>query len=147
MSAKSLTGARNLLPSVFNDFFKPWDEWLDTNGFLPSSLTVPAVNITEDSNGYQMSLAIPGRKKEDFNIDVSGDMLTISSETSEEKEEKEKRYTRREYSYNSFTRSFTLPEEVAKDKIEAGYTDGILNILLPKAAPTAKDPSQKVPVK
>jgi HSP20 family protein len=71
-----------------------------------------------------VSLAAPGMKKEDFKIDVDGNMLTISSEKEETKEEKEKKFTRKEYNYSSFSRSFTLPDEVNKEKIDAKYEDG-----------------------
>jgi HSP20 family protein len=79
-----------------------------------------------------VSLAVPGMKKDDFNIDVEGNMLTISSEKEESKEEKEDKYTRKEYNYSSFSRSFTLPDEVNKEKIEAKYEDGVLKLMLPK---------------
>jgi HSP20 family protein len=90
------------------------------------------VNITENKEDYRVSVAAPGLKKSDFKIDVEGNMLTISSEKEESKEEKDARYTRKEYSYSSFNRSFALPEEVNREKIEATYEDGVLKVLLPK---------------
>lgn len=121
------------LPAVFDDFFKPWNEWFENgNTFFNRLTTVPAVNIVENKDDYKVSLAVPGMKKEDFNIDVEGNMLTISSEKEEHKEEKEERFTRKEYSYSSFSRSFTLPDEVNKEKIEAKYEDGVLKLILPK---------------
>lgn len=133
MSSKSLVKAETSQPSVFDDFFRPWNEWFGNGGgLLARTVNVPAVNITDNKENYTVSLAAPGLKKEDFHIDVEGNMLTISSEKEENKEEKESRYTRKEYSYSSFSRSFTLPEEVNQDKIEAVYTDGVLNITLPK---------------
>jgi HSP20 family protein len=95
-------------------------------------MTMPAVNIVENKEDYMVSLAVPGMKKDDFNIDVEGNMLTISSEKEESKEEKEDKYTRKEYNYSSFSRSFTLPDEVNKEKIEAKYEDGVLKLMLPK---------------
>ncbi len=122
-----------MLPTVFDDFFKPWNEWFDnSSAFLGRTMTVPAVNIVENKEDYMVSLAVPGMKKEDFNIDVEGNMLTISSEKEESKEEKEDKYTRKEYNYSSFSRSFTLPDEVNKEKIEAKYVDGVLKLMLPK---------------
>lgn len=122
-----------MLPTVFDDFFKPWNEWFDnSNAFLGRTITMPAVNIVENKEDYMVSLAVPGMKKEDFNIDVEGNMLTISSEKEESKEEKEDKYTRKEYNYSSFSRSFTLPDEVNKEKIEAKYVDGVLKLMLPK---------------
>ncbi|HRN57418.1 MAG TPA: Hsp20/alpha crystallin family protein [Agriterribacter sp.] len=132
MSALAKSGS-SALPSVFDDFFKPWNEWFTRgDGFLGRSLTMPSVNITEDTNGYNVSLAAPGLKREDFTIDISGNMITVSSERKENKEEKEKKFTRREYNYTSFSRSFTLPDDVNSDKIEAKYADGILHLSLPR---------------
>ena len=132
MSTKAVTKV-GMLPTVFDDFFKPWNEWFDNGGSLMGRMmTVPAVNIVEDKNDYKVSLAVPGMKKDDFNIDVEGNMLTISSEKEESKEEKDEKYNRKEYSYSSFSRSFTLPEEVNKEKIEAKYEDGVLKLMLPK---------------
>lgn len=128
MSTKELTRRTELFPAFFDDFFKPWNEWAGFN----RAITTPAVNIRENKNHFEVSVAVPGMKKDDFNIDVDESMLTISCEKEEKKEEKEDRYTRKEYNYTSFTRSFTLPEDVIKDKIEAVYEDGVLRITLPK---------------
>lgn len=117
--------------SVVDDFFKPWNEWFDNSGLRGRTMNVPAVSITEQKDQYQLSLAAPGFKKEDFKIDVNGNMLTISSKKEENKEEKDKRFTRKEYSYFSFSRSFTLPEEINKEKIETKYEDGVLKISMP----------------
>ncbi len=132
MSTRALSKP-GMLPTVFDDFLKPWNEWFDNGGlFSGRTMTMPAVNIVENKDDYKVSLAVPGMKKEDFNIDVEGNMLTISCEKEANKEEKEQQYTRREYSYSSFSRSFTLPEEVNREKIEAKYEDGVLKIMLPK---------------
>lgn len=120
------------MPSVFDDFFRPWNEWFDDGGLWGRMLTVPAVNITDDKDGFNVSLAVPGMKKDDFNIDVEGNMLTISCEKEQKKEEKEAKFTRKEYNYSSFKRSFTLPEGVNKEKIDARYEDGVLKLMLPK---------------
>src|SRR5581483_6002150 len=96
------------------------------------------VNIAENKNHFDVSVAAPGLKKSDFNIDVEGNMLTISCEKEESKEDKDERYTRKEYNYTSFSRIFTLPEEVIKDKIEAAYEDGVLHITLPKTEQAKK---------
>lgn len=117
------------MPTVFDDFLSPWNDWFG-NG--ERSLTLPAVNITESKDDYMVSLAAPGMKKDDFKIDLEGNMITISSEKEEKKEEKEKKFTRKEYNYSSFCRSFTLPDEVNKEKVDARYEDGVLKISLPK---------------
>lgn len=120
------------LPTLFDDFFRPWNEWFDNGGFTGRTLNMPAVNITETKDEFNVSLAVPGMKREDFNIDVDGNMITISSEKEETKEEKESKYTRKEYNYSSFSRSFTLPDEVNREKIDARYVDGVLKVSLPK---------------
>ena len=93
---------------------------------------VPAVNIQEDEKQFLLELAVPGMKKDDFKIDLENQVLTISSEIKEETEETENNYTRREFVYNSFSRSFTLPKSIVAEKIKADYKDGILKISLPK---------------
>jgi len=133
--------------SVFDDFFKPWNEWFDNGNLWGRTMNVPAVNITEDDNGYHVSLAVPGLKKDDLKINVEGNMLTISSEKEESREEKDKKFTRKEYNYASFSRSFSLPEEVNKEKIEAQYEDGILKLQLPRTAEAKKAASKQIAVK
>jgi HSP20 family protein len=142
MGTQALSKLSGRMPSVFDDFFKPWNEWFDNGGFWGRVLNIPAVNITEQKNQYEVTLAAPGLKKDEFNIDVDGNMLTISCEKEESKEEKEKKFTRKEYNYSSFSRTFTLPEEINKEKIEAKYEDGVLKISLPRKE-EAKKPSAK----
>ncbi len=147
MGTQALSKSNERMPSIFDDFFKPWNEWFDKGGLSGRVMNVPAVNITEQKNDYLVSLAAPGLKKDDFKIDVDGNMLTISSEKEENKEEKEKRFTRREYSYSSFSRSFTLPEEINKEKIEAKYEDGVLKISLPRKEEAKKPAAKQITVK
>jgi len=134
MASQALTKTSTLFPSFFDDFFKPWREWThDFNGGRSfAALTVPAVNVSEDKDAYKLSMAAPGMKKGDFKIDLDGNVLTISAETEERKEEKDDKYSRQEYNYSSFTRSFNLPDAVSKDKIDARYEDGVLKLKLPK---------------
>ena len=119
-------------PALFQDFFKPWNQWFDDSGLVNRVKNVPAVNIIENENNYMISVAAPGLKKEDLKIDVEGNMLTISSEKEESKEEKNEKFTRREYSFTSFSRSFALPEDVKQEDIDARYENGELNIMLPR---------------
>ncbi len=147
MGTQALAKISERMPSVFDDFFKPWNEWFDNGNLLGRNMNVPAVNITEQSNEYLVSLAVPGMKKDDFNIDVDGNMLTISSEKEETKEEKEKKFTRKEYNYSSFSRSFTLPEEINKEKIEAKYEEGVLKLLLPRREEAKKTSAKHIAVK
>lgn len=95
-------------------------------------MNVPFVNSSERENDYRVSTAASSLKKEDFKIGVEGDTLFVSSEKKEKKKEEGERFSREEYSYFSFERCFTLPNEVNKEKIAAEYKDGILNIELPK---------------
>ena len=118
--------------SAFPDL---WREFYDL-GFLGNQETnsfIPAVNISEDEKNYEIEVVAPGFKKEDFKVDMGNDMLTISAETkSESKEGDEKKYSRREYNYSSFTRSFPLPDNAKDDAISAKYIDGVLRIAIPK---------------
>lgn len=110
-------------------------------------MNVPAVNITEQKDEYLVSVAVPGMKKNDFRIDVDGNMLMISSEKEETKEEKDKKFTRKEYSYSSFSRCFTLPEEINKEKIDASYENGVLKISLPRNESGKKPSAKQIAVK
>lgn len=99
---------------------------------------IPAVNILDNKDNFLMELAAPGMKKGDFKIKLDNHLLTISSEKKEEKEEHDKNYTRKEFVFNSFSRSFTLPKTVVFDKIKADYKDGVLIVNLPKKEEEAK---------
>lgn len=149
MSTQALTKSSEKMPSLFEDFFKPWNEWFDGNngGFFGRTVRIPAVNITEQKDAYKVSLAAPGLKKDDFKIEVDGNILTISSEKEENKEEKDKKFTRKEYSYSSFSRSFTLPEEINQEKIEAKYEDGVLKLSLPRNEEGKRLSAKKIAVK
>jgi HSP20 family protein len=142
--SRALTKTENPVATVFDDFFRPFNEWFNNGGPLMKTLSVPSVNISEDSDQYKVALAAPGLKKSDFNIKVDGNMITISSEKEEKKEEKEVKFTRHEYSYSSFSRTFTLPDEVNQDKIEAVYSDGVLTLTLPKREEAKKHVATKM---
>lgn len=132
MGNKNLMKANEVrMPFLMDDFFTPWDGWLD-KGLMGRINTVPAVNISETKDEFKVALAAPGMKKDDFSIDMEGNMLTISCEKEDNKEEKDHRFNRKEYSYSSFSRSFTLPDEINKEKIEARYEEGVLKLVLPK---------------
>lgn len=143
----ALTKVKTTFPTFFDDLLsKRWNEWLDDKGLLQRTLTIPAVNIEESNNHYKASMAVPGMEKDDFRIDIDGDVLTISAEKEQKKEENEKKYTRKEYNYSSFSRSFTLPEEVQKDSIDAKYSNGVLELILPKREETKNKQSKKIVV-
>jgi HSP20 family protein len=118
----------------WRDFFNA-DDFFDRNWLSKWEKEFPAVNIAEDEKKYSVEVVAPGFKKDDFKLKVDDDILTISAESKSENEDngKGKEYTRREYSYNSFTRSFRLPDDVKDDSISAAYRDGILILELPKS--------------
>jgi HSP20 family protein len=94
--------------------------------------TVPAVNILENKDNFMIDVAAPGMKKENFEIKLDNNTLTISAKKEEEQFEQDEMFRRREFSYSSFQRSFYLPEVIKEEKIEAHYKDGILEIVVPK---------------
>ncbi len=139
----SLIKRNNLLfPSLMNDLFKP--EFL--SGLENLNTATPAVNIKENEGNFELELAIPGFKKEDFNIELDNDVLTISSEVKKESETNDENYTRREFSFSSFRRSFTLPETVDNGKINANYEDGILKLTLPKREEALPKPKRLIEI-
>jgi HSP20 family protein len=107
------------------------------------------VNIQETPTAVEASLAAPGLQRDDFVIEVDNSVLTISSKKEEKHEayDKEKKYTRREFKYHAFSRSFTLPETGDADKITASYQDGILAIHLPKKESTKAQPAKRIMIK
>ena len=121
-----------LLPDAFDEFFKPWNEWFEDNDRRGRMVTIPAVNIAEDKDNFLISLAAPGMKKEDFRIDVEGSVITVSAENEQTKEESDKTFNRREYNFSSFSRSFSISEDVRTESIAAKYENGILVLTLPK---------------
>jgi HSP20 family protein len=121
------------IPSLFDDFFsRELFNWGNSN-YSNTGTTMPAVNIRETGDDYEVEVAAPGMDKKDFKISLEGSLLTISSEKQNEEEQAGNNYTRREFSYYAFTRSFDLPKEVVdEDKIRARYDNGILRLSIPK---------------
>ncbi|ATL49193.1 heat-shock protein Hsp20 [Chitinophaga caeni] len=128
--------------------YDPWKDFFTWEDFFPKDLSRnghwPAVNISEDDTSYQVDVVAPGFKKEDFKISVDEDVLTISAESKKESEEQDKKktYSRREYSYSAFTRSFRLPENSKDDSIAATYLDGVLKLTVPKSEQQVKASKQ-----
>ena len=119
---------RNDWPNL-SSFFD--NDWLKTE--FSKENWLPAINVVSNNGNYEVELATPGFKKEEVNISIENKMLTITGESKKENEEKDKNYTRKEFSSNSFVRSFALPENVDEDSIDAKYADGVLKITLKKA--------------
>jgi len=122
-----------IIPSLFDNFFtRDLMDWNLTN-FSSTNTTLPSVNVKENDDEFEIEVAAPGMKKDDFRINLNNGQLTISSEKKNEQENKSNGYSRKEFSYESFQRSFTLPENmVDSDKISAKYADGILYVNIPK---------------
>ena len=131
-----------------NPFFNDVFDSLLNDKFLGDKLVsrVPAVNIAETENEFHIELAVPGLKKEDFKISLDKNVLSVSADKKTENVEVGKKFSKREYSYNSFTRSFTLPEVADAAKIEAEYTDGVLKLNVAKKE-EAKVQSREIAVK
>ena len=133
MTLTKRTANDNWLPSVLDDMFKT--DWLGgTTNVNNIGVNIPAVNILESDDDYKVEVAAPGKQKADFNIELDNDVLTISAETKKENETKAEtgKYTRKEFSFNSFKRAFSLPETVNSEQISANYENGVLFITLPK---------------
>jgi HSP20 family protein len=140
----------NALPSL--------SSWMDDifsksfgNEFMSNfntGMTLPAVNVKDTDDEYVVEMAVPGLKKSDFDINLDNQLLSISAETSTETNEGNDNgnYTRREFGYSSFKRSFSLPDSVETDKISAKYDEGILKVVLPKREEAKKKPAKSIKV-
>jgi HSP20 family protein len=128
-------------PSLVDDFI---------NGEFPrfyefeTRHSMPAVNISENKEEFRIDVAAPGLNKDDFKINLENNVLTISSEKEEKKEDNEERVMRREFSYSSFKRAFTLPMTVNSEKIKATHIDGILQIVIPKKDEAREKPAREI---
>jgi HSP20 family protein len=140
--------AHSNYPSFIDNFFsRDLMDW-NTFNFSNTDTTIPAVNVKEDNDKFTIEVAAPGMKKEDFRLKLENNQLTISSERSEEKNEEEKgRYSRKEFSYQAFQRTFSLPQgHIQNDKIAAKYNDGILSIELPKREEVKPQPTKEISI-
>ena len=146
----SLVKRENYSPtwsSFFNDFLnRDLYDWNNQNYSLTNT-TIPAVNIKETENEFEVDMAAPGMEKNDFKIELNNSILTISSEKQSENETREgKNVTRREYSYQPFSRSFTLPAIVETEKITAKYENGLLRVNIPKKEEAKPKPLKQIRV-
>ena len=130
--------------NLFDDFFS---NDLNVPG-TKASASLPAVNIKENKDEFQVELAAPGMSKKDFQIELENNVLKISSQKEENHEEttEEGGYSRKEFSYRSFQRAFTLPNTVEADKIKASYKDGILSVAIPKKEEAKEKPARTIAV-
>jgi HSP20 family protein len=132
-----------LFPSLLDEFFGS-----DTPfSGLSSPSHVPSVNISETDTNFELALAAPGKTRKDFNVELDDHVLTVSSESKHEDESKTDQYTRREFRYDNFQRSFRLPETVDTAGIKAKYDNGILTITLPKHEEAIPEPKKQIEIK
>lgn len=143
----SLVKFSNRYPSLFDRFFEnDMFDWSNRN-YSVTNTTLPSVNIKEDLDLFEVEVAAPGFSKDDFKIEQDNDVLTISSEKKVDKETKgEERFTKREFSYQSFSRSFTLPVTVVNEKITAKYENGILKVIIPKKEEAKPKPKKQIAI-
>ncbi len=143
---KKKNGDTILVPSLLSDIFEP-------NRFLGGELPmfdiarrIPPVNIKETSKELHVAFAVPGMKKSDFKVQVENKTLTVSAERAEEKEEQDEQYTKKEYNYHSFSRSFMLPEYAKTADIQAHYADGVLKLVIPKKESTSNTSKKEIKI-
>jgi HSP20 family protein len=134
--------------NLFDDFFSRdlWNWGMNNNS--STNTTIPLVNIKETNDNFEVEMAAPGMNKGDFKVELDGNVLTITSEKKDENEVKEgDRYSRREFSYQSFQRSFQLPKEVVDaEKIEAKYENGVLRLVVPKKEEARPRPPKMIQI-
>ena len=131
---------------VFSRF---WNNVFDDSDFFFGNSAInrmPSVNIIEGKEEFKIEVAAPGLEKKDFRINLENNLLTIEASKEAARQDKDERYARREFSYHSFQRSFTLPETVESDKIDAKYENGILNILIPKKDEAKVKPARQISI-
>ncbi|WP_138993141.1 Hsp20/alpha crystallin family protein [Larkinella sp. C7] len=133
---------RNSLLTTFSNLFD--DDFFSRSLFREQ--TFPAVNVREEADHYKLEVVAPGLKKEDFKLALNDGTLTISAENQTESEEKQDSYRRKEYSYQSFSRTFDLPDGIESDSVQANYTDGVLKIDLKKKALKPKAEPKLIPI-
>ena len=121
---------RSFLPDFFDEFIG--DDYIADIFGKKSGVNIPSVNVIEGKDDFRIEVAAPGLEKDDFKIEFHNNLLVISSEKEEKKEEVETKFMRREFSYTSFKRSFSLPNSVESDKINAVHKNGILTVNVPK---------------
>lgn len=136
------------MTSLFDDLFeRDLLNW-GLNNNSTTNTTIPAVNIKETKDNFEVELAAPGMRKEDFKVELDGNQLTISSKKrTEEEQTDDSRYTKREFSYQSFQRMFQLPKDVVDaDKIEAHYENGLLHLVIPKKEEAKQKPPRMIQI-
>ena len=149
----NITLKNSSVPKVLTDWMRPESflsrDFFDfgSDFFTPRlGVTVPSVNIRETDKDFLFEVAAPGLERKDFDLEIDNHVLRISVEKEEAREEKDNNYFRKEYTYNSFCRSFTLPENIRESNIDAKYENGILKVVVPKAKETPVQQVKKIAV-
>ena len=135
------------IPSLLNDFFS--DGWLYSplSSWRSAGATLPAANIRETNDDFVIEIAAPGMKRDDFKVEIDHQVLTVSYDRQEQNATEQKPYVHREFNYQAFERSFSLPDQkVQGDKIEARYIDGILHITVPKREEAKVKPPRQITI-
>ena len=146
MSLVKFRKRHDAVPSFFNFFDESFGKDCHVDFYKGTALSKPAVNIRETDENFFIDVAAPGLGKKDFNVSVEGDLLTISAEKEVKNEENSENFTRKEFSFNSFQRNFTLPETVNGDSISAKYDSGILHVVIPKLEEAKAKPARTVKI-
>ncbi len=131
-------------PSLADEFFGR--DLLSSFFDFETGISVPAVNIVEGKDEYRIEVAAPGLSKKDFQLDLQNNVLVISSEKKMEEEKREEKYMRREFSYSSFRRTFSLPQGADVEKINASHKDGVLAITIPKREESKEKPARNIKI-
>lgn len=131
-------------PAYRDDFF---NDVVSRRYYGSGYASTPAVNIIEEENEYKIDVAAAGMKKSDFMIKIENDILTLSAERKEEEKQEKDQYTRREFNFTSFSRSFKLDEAIDQDSVSAEYSEGILSIRLPKKEEALKPGPKSIEIK
>ena len=136
----------NALPTVWDDFFNR-DVFNWENNYANSGTSLPAVNIRETPENFQVEMAAPGMDKKDFKIELDGHTLSISAEKQNEEKKEGESYNRKEFNYQSFYRTFHLPKNVVDgDKIQAKYENGLLRLEIPKREEAKQKPARLIDI-
>ena len=136
---------RSYVPAYWDDFFN--DNFFNQSNSKNSNENRPAVNVAENDVGYTIEVAAPGIDRKAFNLEIENDVLTISTEKKDSKEEQKQNYLRREFNYQSFKRSFQLPETIDQEQINASHNACILTLILPKKEEVVQEAPRQIEVK
>lgn len=131
-----------VFPSFVNELLRP--DWF--GGIDNFQGALPPVNVKENEKDFELELAVPGRKKEDFNVEIDNGVMTISAEQKSENTVSDENYTRKEFGYSSFKKSFTLPKTVNTEQINASYEDGVIKFVLPKKEEALPKPKRMIEI-